>query len=901
MITKQAVNVINDFSGGQDTRTPILYMPLTKSPNMRNWHCAGIKERLIKRGGFSKINSSAVETDGLDVCYPPGYQTTDHSLRDTATNTQIAQGFKLNVSSTVTKVKLWLKKTGTPGGTDTVTLAIQSDSSGVPSGSAITNGTATSVDISDTITTSYSWVIFTFSTPPSLTAGTQYHLVLSGAFTVNSSNYISWGIDNYDVIYPDGSMSVYDATTWTTEATFDACFEVYTVNGAKGDDCNGLFDFSSKSMLLGVWGTSLYKMDKNVLGTPDGTWEPITLSGGSWDSYTKLMLHGDGSDASTTITDEIGKTVTVNGNAQIDTAIKKFGTGSILFDGTGDYLILADSDDWRFGSGDFTIDCWVYLTSTNNATIVAHGPDTDVDDFYFFITPTAIAFRAFNSSSIVVDLSLAWAGSQNTQYHVAVVRYIDTVTIYINGVSIGSATASGSFSSLAATLNIGMQGTVTRPFTGQIDELRISKGIARYIANFTPQTSAYSASSAPLTSSRYLTFADWQSGRALINTDIGLYTYTGTGSVSVVSAAPISKFIVIWKNYCLAFGLRGSPNGYRYSNILDYTTWDSANSFVNAFNTNDGDVITGVRLLKGKLYVFKRYSVHRVTYLGSNPTFQIDQILGVGTPSHYSIKEIDFGGDIGTALMFLTTDKKLAIFDGYNVQTINENLSEESNDLFGSADDQPLSFADMNYTYTDLFHAAVKTDTSEYILYCVLGNDTAINYAFVFDYKTGGIYPYDGQIFSSSLYAISTNKNKMLYTAGYSGYMWQMESGNDDDGSLINSYWVSGKIKPSNATLLNRLLQLGLHFKQVSSGSTINLNLQYRLDWNTSWSVAEQTNYDRNDDYAFGKTALFDIGTIENMIQLKVKDNSSNPAPTIYGVDLYGELLGVSVGDRAVA
>src|SRR3990167_1285978 len=242
-MVKNAVSVIDDWSGGQDTKTPILKMGLNKSPNMRNFHCAGVGNRLMKRGGFAKVNSSTVESDGIDVYYSPGYQTYDYALRDTAARTQISQGFKCNTSSTVTKVRLWLKKTGTPAGTDTITLDIQSDNSGVPSGTAITNGTATDVDISDTLTTSYAWVTFTFATNPSLTAGTQYHLVLSGAFTVSGVNYVLWGVDNYDVIYPDGSMSVWDSTTWTTETSYDACFEVYITGGAKGDDGNAIFDF----------------------------------------------------------------------------------------------------------------------------------------------------------------------------------------------------------------------------------------------------------------------------------------------------------------------------------------------------------------------------------------------------------------------------------------------------------------------------------------------------------------------------------------------------------------------------------------------------------------------------------------------------------------------------------
>lgn len=901
MIRSQ-VNIINDFGGGQDTRTPILYMPLTKSPNMRNFHCAGISNRLIKRGGFSKVNSSAVSTDNLDVAYPPGYQTTDYALRDTATNTQISQGFKCATSSTVVKVRLWLKKVGTPAGTDTVTLTIQTDDGGVPSGSAVTNGTSTAVDISDNLTTSYAWVTFTFSTAPSLTAGTQYHLVLSGAFTISSSNYVTWGVDNYDIIYPNGSMSVYDATTWTSQSLYNACFEVYITGGVKGNDCQALFDFNSKNMILGIYGVSLYKMDKNSVGTPDETWDAIS-GGSSWDTYTKLMLHGDGADASTTITDEIGKTVTVVGNAQLDTAQKKFGSASILFDGTGDYLSLADSEDWNFGSNDFTIKLWFRVPSLpgggTRRGFMAQYNGSD----YWGLNLHADGTIQTTISTGATSQYTSTIFSIDTWYHIALVRHGSSLKFYVNGVLDWSITAV-TMPNVSSALRIG-NGTdgasFLGDFNGWMDEIRIDNGLARYTAEFTPETSADAPTSLTLTSSRYLTFADWQSGRALINTDVGLYTYTGTGSASIVSAAPISKFIIIWKNYCLAFGIRGSPNGYKYSDISDYTTWPSANSFLNAFDTNDGDVITGVRLLKGRLYVFKRYSVHRVTYLGSNPTFQIDQVLGIGTPSHYSIKEVDLGGDLGTVLIFLTTDKKLAIFDGFNIQIVNESLTEETNDLFGSSDDQPLSFSDMNYTYADLFHAVAKTETSEYILYCVLGSDTTVNYAFVYDWRTNGVFPYDGQIFSSSVYAVSTNKAKKLYCAGYTGYMWEMDDGNSDDGSSINAYWVSGKIKPSASSILNRLLQTGIHFKEVSSGSTINLDFQYRLDWNTSWSTAEQTNFNRSDDYAFGKTALFDIGTIENMFQIKIKDNSTNPAPTIYGLDLYGEPLGLSVGDRGTS
>jgi hypothetical protein len=92
---------------------------------------------------------------------------------------------------------------------------------------------------------------------------------------------------------------------------------------------------------------------------------------------------------------------------------------------------------------------------------------------------------------------------------------------------------------------------------------------------------------------------------------------------------------------------------------------------------------------------------------------------------------------------------------------------------------------------------------------------------------------------------------------------------------------------------------LGINCKEATSASTLNIGFQLRIDWNVSWTTSENFTFNHNDELAFGKTALFDVGTINNMLQIKLKDNSSNPAPTIYGIDLYGQPIGMSVGDRA--
>src|SRR3989338_1134677 len=99
-----------------------------------------------------------------------------------------------------------------------------------------------------------------------------------------------------------------------------------------------------------------YLLDRKVIAAGGGN---STNNSETHDSYTKLVLHSNGTDGSTRFTDSAtNKTTTAYGNAQIDTAQSKFCGASGLFDGTGDYLTLADSDDWSFGTGNWTIDCW---------------------------------------------------------------------------------------------------------------------------------------------------------------------------------------------------------------------------------------------------------------------------------------------------------------------------------------------------------------------------------------------------------------------------------------------------------------------------------------------------------------------------------------------------------------
>ncbi len=212
------------------------------------------------------------------------------------------------------------------------------------------------------------------------------------------------------------------------------------------------------------------------------------------DSYVKLLLHMNGTDGSTTFTDSEAtpKTVTANGNAQIDTAQSKFGGASGLFDGTGDYLSIPDSDDWNFGSGDFTIDLWVRLNSLAAVNAIVSQYVSGGNDWILY-TQGDGSVRFYAGGATIVDMTSASSEvTTNIWYHLAVTRNGNNWKLFKNGTQIASSAATGTMPDYASLLYIGAYNiSLNYFFDGWLDELRISKGIARWTADFTPPSCDY--------------------------------------------------------------------------------------------------------------------------------------------------------------------------------------------------------------------------------------------------------------------------------------------------------------------------------------------------------------------------------------------------------------------------
>jgi len=196
------------------------------------------------------------------------------------------------------------------------------------------------------------------------------------------------------------------------------------------------------------------------------------------------------------------KTVTAVQNAQVDTAQKKFGTGSLLLDGNDDELTTPDNSAWDLGTGKFTIDCWIRLS--NGHTNVICGQLENSNNWYGFVcsggASGTVGFGSLTNESWDVNFTIPAVINDDTWYHVEVVR--DGTTegtwhCFIDGVE-GTKTLhvgayNGTIVSLNGNFKIGtLDGNYALDYEGWIDELRFSKGIARHTSNFTPETSEYS-------------------------------------------------------------------------------------------------------------------------------------------------------------------------------------------------------------------------------------------------------------------------------------------------------------------------------------------------------------------------------------------------------------------------
>jgi hypothetical protein len=178
------------------------------------------------------------------------------------------------------------------------------------------------------------------------------------------------------------------------------------------------------------------------------------------------------------------------GNAQVSTSVVKYGTGSMAFDGSGDWCLVPSSQNFNMGTGDWTVECWAYasVSTARGLFQITTGflNSTSTGIGVGISSSTGNPWRVYHGTTAADTTSNATIGVWN---HVAFVRFNGAVRLYINGASVYSATDTSNLSTYTF-LTVGAWFDSNFPWNGYIDDLRVTKGIARYTANFTPPTVA---------------------------------------------------------------------------------------------------------------------------------------------------------------------------------------------------------------------------------------------------------------------------------------------------------------------------------------------------------------------------------------------------------------------------
>jgi hypothetical protein len=207
-------------------------------------------------------------------------------------------------------------------------------------------------------------------------------------------------------------------------------------------------------------------------------------------SSTGTELHIKGTDASI-IDKSQNSNLKLVGNTTGSTTQAKFAdTKSMYFDGTGDYILGPTISDLNIGTGDFTVECWLYETTANTNRGIWDGRSSYIStDGFTFTRIGTDTFRVWSGSALITTGSFT---IQNTWNHCALVRNSGTLTIYINGTSSGTPVSNSTNFSSSGTFIIGAGMHTNSPdpnafITGYIQDFRISNH-ARYTANFTPPT-----------------------------------------------------------------------------------------------------------------------------------------------------------------------------------------------------------------------------------------------------------------------------------------------------------------------------------------------------------------------------------------------------------------------------
>jgi hypothetical protein len=264
-------------------------------------------------------------------------------------------------------------------------------------------------------------------------------------------------------------------TTATSSATLINNTDPFAVGYA---NYSSTFFSGYVSSVRYVVGTAVYDPTLTTCTVPTA---PLTAV-----SNTQVLCNFTNAGIYDAAMDNVLETV---GNAQVSTSVVKYGSGSIAFDGTGDCLAIpADAKpNLHFGSADFTIEFWAWKSangSTDYDTVISIGSNGNFNGGF------SVELSATRGFCFIYDANIRIQSIFNPNdaawHHYAVVRNNNVFALYRDGVQLTTAVLTPTLGITGnAVVGAAVNSTFTN-FNGYIDDLRVTKGVARYTANFIP-------------------------------------------------------------------------------------------------------------------------------------------------------------------------------------------------------------------------------------------------------------------------------------------------------------------------------------------------------------------------------------------------------------------------------
>ena len=293
---------------------------------------------------------------------------------------------------------------------------------------------------------------------------------------------------------------VREGLTWTVYVDGQASGTPYTMGADSYYDCSTscyLGGFPSGHFFTGY--TDEVRITKGIARYTSNFTPPTDPFIYLFDPYLSsvvCLLRCNGNNNSVIFSDESLKNSITNNGCIISTTQSKFGGSSGYFDGVNDHLILSNTTDLNMGSSSFTIECWFYpLSFADYQTLFIQRiiSATGYVPIYFTIMANGkltLWMSANNANWGLVDnQSTSNTLTLNVWNHIALVRDVNNIYMFINGVLGFSTTISGSL--MAPPSNVYIGGNYYGYIHGYLDEVRITKGIGRYTSNFTPPNDAF--------------------------------------------------------------------------------------------------------------------------------------------------------------------------------------------------------------------------------------------------------------------------------------------------------------------------------------------------------------------------------------------------------------------------